>query len=103
MYTEPKLGVQNGDPVSIHPDEDKEQLMTLHSTEKATGTTRRQAVKATRKALGGLAGLAALPSLSGNAVEAPPQTIPASQLNQDKSSKKTKPEFPFWTSMSHSR
>jgi len=61
-----------------------EQLMTLQSTGKAAGITRRQAAKATRQALAGLVGLAASPALSANAVDAPPlQTIPASQPDRD--------------------
>lgn len=61
--------------------------MTSQSTEEATGITRRQAAKATSKALAGLVGLTALPSLSANAVDAPPlQTIPASRPDQDPNS-----------------
>jgi predicted amidohydrolase len=62
----------------------KEQLMTLHSTGKAGGITRRQAAEATGKAFAGLAGLAGLPSLSAGAVNAPSmQTVPANQPGQD--------------------
>jgi deaminated glutathione amidase len=59
--------------------------MTWQSTEEATAMTRRQAAKATRKALAGLVGLAALPSLSADAPEAPAvQATPASESGQDK-------------------
>jgi deaminated glutathione amidase len=62
----------------------KEQLMTSLSTEKGAGITRREAAKATSKAVAGLVGLAGLPSVSASAFEAsPPQTIPAGQPGQD--------------------
>lgn len=53
--------------------------------EKAIIITRRQAVSATGKALAGLVGLAALQSLSDNAVEAQPQlsSVPAGQPNRN--------------------
>ena len=52
--------------------------MTLHSTQKAAGISRRQAVKTAGKALVGLAGIAALPPLTGAAAQAQPQqAVPA--------------------------
>ena len=62
--------------------------ITLHSTEKVTSITRRQAVKAAGKALAGMAGLAALSPQPGgglsNAAEAPsPQTTQVSQPGHD--------------------
>jgi len=63
--------------------------MTLHFTPIAAAITRRQAVKAAGKAIAGLAGIAALPSLSGAAAEVSPmQTIPASQAMNANSTEK---------------
>ena len=64
--------------------------MTMHSTQKSDGITRRQAVKTAGKALAGLGCIAAVPSLSGAAEAHPAQAIPAnlpkSSPNQDANS-----------------
>jgi predicted amidohydrolase len=58
--------------------------MTLHSSKKTAGLTRRQAFKVTGKVLAGLGCIATLPSLSGVAAEvSPQQTIPTIPPNQD--------------------
>jgi predicted amidohydrolase len=61
--------------------------MTLHSTQNASGISRRQAVKTAGKALVGLAGIAALPPLTGAAAQAQPQlSVPAATPNQEANS-----------------